>query len=424
MTILILGANGFIGSAVLARLARAGCNVTGLGRDIGHAQNRFPTARWIKADLASLTEPERWMPLLEGIEAVVNCAGALQDGLRDNLAATQQDAMLALYDACKAAGVGQVVQISARLDLAADLPFLVTKASADAALKRSGLPHVILRPALVLGRNAHGGSALLRALASMPLTMPLVYADQAVHTVALDDVVEAVAAALSGRLAPGTDTELAGDALDLAALVRLHRAWLGLAPARILPLAPAIGAAISRLADLSGLLGWRSPLRTTAMRVMSAGIEAAEPMVAVPLRSTRDTLAAYPAGVQDLWFARLYLMKPVMVVALALFWFLSGTIALIDIAPASAHFLPFMPTAAADAVTIITSLLDIGLGLGVLYRPLSRLALIGQIALACLYLIGGSILETSLWLDPLGPYVKVLPAIILSLATLAILDER
>ena len=39
-------------------------------------------------------------------------------------------------------------------------------------------------------------------------------------------------------------------------------------------------------------------------------------------------------------------------------------------------------------------------------------------------LAGGALLEPSLWLDPLGPYVKVLPAILLSAATLAILDER
>jgi hypothetical protein len=40
------------------------------------------------------------------------------------------------------------------------------------------------------------------------------------------------------------------------------------------------------------------------------------------------------------------------------------------------------------------------------------------------YLTGGSLLEPGLWLDPLGPLVKVLPSIALTLVTLATLDER
>ena len=115
---------------------------------------------------------------------VVNCAGALQDGLSDDLAATQADAMLALYAAAGQSSRPLIVQISARTAGAAgDLPFLATKRRADEALAASGLPHVILRPALVLGRNAHGGSALLRALAAFPFVLPLVHAESPVETV-------------------------------------------------------------------------------------------------------------------------------------------------------------------------------------------------------------------------------------------------
>jgi uncharacterized protein YbjT (DUF2867 family) len=88
MAILILGANGFIGSAVLAHLGRTGHEVIGLGRDIAHARNRFPALKWLRADLATLTRPDRWAPLLTDVDIVVNCAGALQDGLRDDIAAT------------------------------------------------------------------------------------------------------------------------------------------------------------------------------------------------------------------------------------------------------------------------------------------------------------------------------------------------
>jgi hypothetical protein len=138
----------------------------------------------------------------------------------------------------------------------------------------------------------------------------------------------------------------------------------------------------------------------------------------------RDTLAAHPSGVQDLWFARSYLLKPVLILCLSLFWLLSGLVPLLDIDSSAAHFLPFMPQVPAVALTLATCLIDIALGVTVLIRPLARKALIAMLLITAAYLTGGSLLEPGLWLDPLGPLVKVLPSIALTLVTLATLDER
>ena len=427
MKILILGATGFIGSAILTRLVAEGHAVTGLGRDPSKAKQRFPGARWITADLAKLAKPEDFTPLIENMDAVVNCAGALQDGQADDLHATQQRAMIALYDAAKRAGRPLIVQISARTDgAAADLPFLKTRRQADEALKASGLPHVILRPALVIGRNAHGGTALLRALAALPLIQPLVHARQPVEAVALEDVAKAVSMALSGEIHTGSDFGLAsGETATLAGLVSLHRGWLGLPKARIIPLPAFAASPVSWLADLAGKLGWRSPLRSTAMTVMSEGV-IGDTLLPAPLTFTpiARALAEKPSGVQDLWFARLYLLKPVAILTLSLFWLLSGLIPLLAPSTAAAHFIPYMPVAAAMAVLLLTCAIDVILGLTVLYRPYARYALLGMLAVSLAYLGGGTLLEPDLWLDPLGPYVKVLPSLALTLATLAILDER
>jgi len=40
------------------------------------------------------------------------------------------------------------------------------------------------------------------------------------------------------------------------------------------------------------------------------------------------------------------------------------------------------------------------------------------------YLAGGTILTPGLWLDPLGPFVKVLPSMVLAGVAIAILEER
>ena len=47
-----------------------------------------------------------------------------------------------------------------------------------------------------------------------------------------------------------------------------------------------------------------------------------------------------------------------------------------------------------------------------------------MIATTAAYLAGGTLLAPELWLDPLGVYVKSIPAAILALVALAIAEER
>ncbi|CDN92654.1 NAD-dependent epimerase/dehydratase [Agrobacterium tumefaciens] len=180
------------------------------------------------------------------------------------------------------------------------------------------------------------------------------------------------------------------------------------------------------VADAAGKLGGRPPPRPTAMTVMSEGIvtenEAGPAMAS--LKTLEQTLAAHPSGVQDLWFARLYLLKPLIVLCLSLFWLLSGLIPLLNITGAAAHFLSFIPHTSAVILTLATCLIDIALGIAVLLRPLARKALVAMLLVSAAYLAGGSLLEPTLWLDPLGPLVKVLPSVALTLVALATLDER
>ncbi|MBB4185586.1 uncharacterized protein YbjT (DUF2867 family)/uncharacterized membrane protein [Sinorhizobium terangae] len=427
MNVLILGATGFIGSAIARKLVDDGHQVTGLGRDPSRAAVKMPVFRWIRADLAGMTASGNWRDALEGQDVVVNCAGALQDGLSDDLVATQENAMLALYEAARDSGLRLVVQVSAETEGAAsDLAFLATKRRADAALASSGLPFVILRPALVIGRNAHGGSALLRALAALPFAIPLVHAENSVATVALDDVANTASDAVNGDLPAGSDLALgSGEGLTLKDLVVIHRRWLGLPPAPVIVLPPVLARPVTWLADAAGMLGWRSPLRSTAMTTMSGGIASRPSSDFKPgLSSAAEMLAAAPSGIQDLWFARLYLLKPLIIVALSLFWLISGLVPFFAFGAASIHFAAFLPAPLASAATIATSFADIALGLAVLVRPSAKRALLGMLLLTLAYLLAATLAEPALWLDPLGPLVKVPPSILLTLAALAILDER
>ena len=161
MRILLLGATGLIGSAVAARLGADGHELTGVARNVDSAARRVPVARWLRLDLRSMLCPEDWLPHLAGLDAVVNCAGALQDSLRDSLMRVHRDAPAALWRACEAAGVRRVVQVSAiGVDRGGATTFSRSKQEGDAALEQSGLDWVILRPSVVVGRAAYGLSLI------------------------------------------------------------------------------------------------------------------------------------------------------------------------------------------------------------------------------------------------------------------------
>ena len=426
MQILLLGANGFIGSAIAAELLARGHRVTAVGRDIASAAARLPRARWVKADLSRIVEPDRWLPLLQGVEVVVNASGALQDGGRDRLDDVQRRSMLALFNAVNAGQRQRIVQFSARTDGPGEATaFLATKSAADAALKRSGLAHVILRPALVVGRNAHGGTALLRAIASFPFVVPLAAPASPVQTTDMADLCRIVADAAEGRLGDAADLAIASaQTVTLAEAALQVRAWLGLAEAPVVEPPFLFTRIIAGLADLAGHLGWRSPMRSTALAVLAGGVTVAPGKEALPCRDLAATLSTNPAGAQDLWFARLYLLKPLLIMGLSAFWIVSGLITFVSFSEARGMMADAMPGTLATALTAGTALLDMAIGAAVLWRRFAGRALVAMVLLTLAYLAAGSLLQPALWLDPLGPLVKPIPAMLLALVALATLEER
>ncbi|WP_048648354.1 SDR family oxidoreductase [Nitratireductor soli] len=430
--VLVLGGYGFIGQSVMRRLVVDGHAVTGLGRRADIGLRQAPDCRWIGADIAALLSPSDWLPHLAGIDAVVNCSGALQTGGRDRLQPLQHDAMVALFAACEQAGTRRFIQVSAPGAVpSAATEFLRTKGMADAALRASGLDWLVLKPALVIAANAYGGTALLRMLAAFPLVLPIVHAKARVGTVSMDELAGFVAGAVSPEVPARQDIDLVeAEPGTLRDVVLAFRRWLGYPPPRaVLALPRWAGLGVARVADLLAWLGWRSPLRSTALRVIEDGILGNPAAFAAatghPIRPLRETLAALPATIQERWFGRLFQALPLMVVALAAFWLLSGAVGLAraDQAVALLTAAGFAPSLAAGAV-IGGSLVDLALGAAVLCRPLARRACYGMMAVSLFYVLAGTLFLPHLWLDPLGPYVKVLPGLVLAWVLSLLLEER
>src|SRR5947209_6479221 len=237
MRILVIGASGLIGSAVTVRLIYEDCDVTAVARRIGQQARRIPAAHWIALDIAAVTRPEDWLQYLDGVGAVVNCAGVLQDSPRDSTRGVHVEGISALFAACVQAGVRRVVQFSAiGVDHETPTAFSRTKLEGDRALMRLDLDWVILRPSVVLAPAAYGASALFRGLAALPV-LPVMPETGLLQVVQLEEVVETVVLAITSHIPPRVALDLAGpERLSMLEIIRQYRSWLGWAEPRILPL--------------------------------------------------------------------------------------------------------------------------------------------------------------------------------------------
>jgi hypothetical protein len=172
------------------------------------------------------------------------------------------------------------------------------------------------------------------------------------------------------------------------------------------------------------------PMRSTAIAELRRGVSgdpscwmAVSGIVPKPLAAA---VGQRPATIQDKWFARLYLAKALMIASLALFWTVSGFIALFVSYSAATEILSahgFPPSLVAP-VTVVTSLMDMSIGVLIAFRRTSAFGLIAGIAVSLGYMAGAAMLTPDLWIEPLGALVKTGPAIVLMLVALLTLDNR
>lgn len=432
MRVLLIGGYGFIGGGIARRLVAKGHEVRAFGRDIAFGARSAPELEWVRGDLNRMTHAGDWGAMLDGVDAVVNASGALQSGGGERLGDVQARSIIALVEACEAAGVARFVQISAPGAAPGDATaFLSTKGEADARLMASSLHWAILRPTLVIGRDAYGGTLLIRSLAAQPWLLFLVHGEARMQTVALTDVARAVTRCLRRNAPRGIDALLAErEEHSLKNVVLAHRRWLALpAPRKVIALPAWLGRPVSLVADALGAFGWRSPLRSTTMAMVGRGVTgdpaAGEALLERPCLSLYETLAASPSGLQDRWQARLVLLLPLIIGSLALLWLSSGIVALARMDAVTAQLAgTAVPPHLAWLLGAGGGVIDIALGFAILFRRWARPAALGMAVVTLAYLLAGSIFRPDLWLDPLAPLMKAIPALVLALVAAALLDKR
>ncbi|WP_170149502.1 NAD-dependent epimerase/dehydratase family protein [Rhodoplanes roseus] len=240
--VLVTGASGFVGRALVPALAAADRLVRAAARNPADLPrgDRIEPVR-----MPDFSEPFDWEPLLADVDEIVHLAGipyrsGVEDTVYDRVirAATGE-----LARACAGRSIQRVLFVSsvgAQAGSAVehpihetDAPHPVTahdraKLAAEAELRQARVPFTILRPALVYGPHVKGNMALLMRISASPWPLPAAAFSNRRSLLALDNLVDAIVFCLANPATLGETYLVADpDPITLAEMITILREAAG-----------------------------------------------------------------------------------------------------------------------------------------------------------------------------------------------------
>jgi uncharacterized protein YbjT (DUF2867 family) len=226
--IAVLGGTGFIGRHLLPRLAREHCEITAFTRFRQRHRDMLvlPTLNLVEADANDQGVLERLLP---GHDIAINLVGILNERGDDGRGfhAAHVELTRKLIAACRSAGVGRLLQVTALKADAHHGPshYLRSKGEAEILLREAhgdALAVTLFQPSVVFGP---GDSFINRFadLLRLPVPfMPLPRADSRFAPVYVGDVVDALAVSLRDPATYGDTYQLCGPRVySLREIIRL-----------------------------------------------------------------------------------------------------------------------------------------------------------------------------------------------------------
>ena len=242
--ILVTGASGFIGKALISTLAREGIAVRATARDPGTIPALGGVERVAMTDLRDSAD---WGPLLDGVSHVVHLAGIAPtgqfteaeyqrvnaDSVRELAQAASGKVERLVLLSSMAAVRGPVAKEIVRADdpPAPEDAYGRSKLAAEVALQESDVSWSVLRPPGVYGPGVKGRIATLATLARTHMPLPLGALQNRRSLVGTDNLVSAIEVLLTSEAADRQAFLAADDnPLSIAEMVTIMRTALGRAP--------------------------------------------------------------------------------------------------------------------------------------------------------------------------------------------------
>jgi uncharacterized protein YbjT (DUF2867 family) len=160
MKILVLGGNGFIGSAIVRALSVKGMDVT--------VATRKKSLNQVVLRMQTMLDSAAWIDVIEPFDIVINAVGILRPRLFESYDDVHANAPTALAEAIRQSGK-RLIHISA-LDLqpTAKSGFILSKIKGEQGIMDSQADAMIVRPSLLDGEGGFG-ARWLRLMAKLPI---------------------------------------------------------------------------------------------------------------------------------------------------------------------------------------------------------------------------------------------------------------
>jgi uncharacterized protein YbjT (DUF2867 family) len=205
--ILLTGATGNVGAALLRRLTADGERVRCLVRD---PRRLGPERVRVQIALGDLSDPGSFRNAMRGVKTVIHLAAAIRDQPRGSIEELNGVATYRLVHAAERAGVERFVFFSAMgASLHAPMRFFRAKALAEEAVADSAVPSTIFAPSIVYSPHDYW-VGLMERLTLLP-AVPISGSGQAAYQpIWAEDVVDCVVSALQRNGNAAERYELAG----------------------------------------------------------------------------------------------------------------------------------------------------------------------------------------------------------------------
>lgn len=428
MRILITGASGFIGSHIAIKLFNAGHEIVGCVRNIRRAKKALPSGiELIACDFSRDHKASDWIPRLKDIDAVINAVGIISESGTDTFQALHTDAPKALFEACVAAGVKKVIQISALgADEHATSRYHMSKKAADDYLVKLNLDWIIVQPSVVYGPGGKS-TALFMAMAALPIIPLIGDGSQQLQPIHVDDLTDAVLKLLDAPCRRLRLEAVGQEPLTFAEMLAALREWLGFKKTFYLR----IPLPLMRLAAWFGNFIGGSPMNSEALDMLMRG-NVGNPtsfmqVAGVKPKNLKQALSFTPSRQSDRWYARLYFIKPVLRFSIAFVWIAAGI--------TSAFFFPMEKSyellervgISGDMKPLMlygASALDFMLGAAILSGYRIKFVGIFQLILISAYSIIIILKLPEFLFHPFGPVVKNIPFMTAILIMMALEEEE